>query len=200
MKAFEALHLFLLLSVVTYVPLRAQNQTCKFLNSLNLLKNFTECPAIRNSSLSGMFYIKLTNAQGYIEDCEYDHNDNSFTKMCGEKLMKRDEIIRDTIQNFTCPSYHTITAQGPLGVCEQVLNNLGYCVTFEPYNISDSEYILLYNESSLRETVTQIETRLQDYFNVVDRTLVGSYFNNHGHRCLCLVSLNCLVPVRCLRF
>ncbi len=195
MKTYELLHLLFLLSLV--VPLRAQRQGCRFLGSMLLINKFNTCNiSSPPHAQSDMFYLELEmapKAQG-LEGCSSSDHMNYTTTlkdMCRPSFTDRDEMINESLMNATCPSYRTLNFNGSLGICKEVLNSLGYCVTFVPYNetvTTNGGETLLYNGSSLNKTVHQIQTTLGKYFQVIDRTLVGSFFKDRAQRCLCLVS------------
>ncbi len=196
MKTYELLHLLFLLSLL--VPLRAQRQGCRFLGSMLLINKFDPCPNISSPPQSDMFYLKLDmarKAQGLGECSSSDHMNYTTTlkDMCRPSFTERDEMINESLMNVTCPSYRTLNVNGSLGICKEVLNSLGYCVTLVSYNETVTTNgaggeTLLYNGSSLNKTVHQIQSTLGKYFQVIDRTLVGSFFKDRAQRCLCLVS------------
>ncbi len=189
MKTHKLLHLLLLLSLV--MPLTAHDQTCRFLGSMLLINKFDNCSDISYPQ-SDMFYLKLGMAPKALdlEECRSINSMNYTTTlgdMCASR--KRNKTITESLMSVTCPSYRNVYVSGPLGICKEVFNSLGYCVTLESYNetVTTNE-TFLYNKSSLNETVNRIQTTLGKYFQVIDRTLVGSFFKDRGQRCLCLVS------------
>lgn len=116
--------------------------------------------------------------------------------MCGERLLSNMRSFGNIVRTATCPGYKKIQdVTSSLGICEEVFNSLGYCVTLAPYYNSTSVNDIglqpnsLYNNLSLSRTVSRIESQLQNFYNVIDRTIVGSYFKTSEHRCICLVNL-----------
>lgn len=193
MKTFKLLNLLLLLSLV--VVLRAQSQACKFLDSMLLINKFNSCPASPSLTRQpGSFYLRLDSAPKELnfDVCSSKDYNTSLSDMCRTSLTNREKFIDESLLNATCRTYGEISNDGPLGICEKVLNSLGHCVSFVPLNETDAMSnsggeIRVYNASSLLETVDSIQTTLANYFQVLDRTLVGFYLKDRGHQCLCLV-------------
>ncbi len=195
MKTFKPLHLLLLLYLV--VVLRAQSQACRFLDSMLLINKFESCPSSLSFTQSGTFYLRLDGAPKELglNMCSSNDYNSSLSDMCGVSLTDREDFINESLINVTCPTYRKIASDGPLGICEEVLNRLGHCVSFVPLNATDvmsnddAAIHRVYNASSLAKVVSRIQTTLAKHFQVLDRTLVGIYFKNRGQRCLCLVRL-----------
>ena len=154
---------------------------------------------IKQNDSQLMMMAASTNGSTNISDsCRVSSSpgDTRLECMCGSDLLNRQDILLTVLKRTTCPGYGKIQVNNSnLGICEEVFHRLGYCVTFVSYTpVNDgidnsTEQIGGYNISSLSQTVERIENQLQSYFDVIDRTLVGSYIKNEEHRCACLVSL-----------
>ncbi len=188
MKGFNLLRLLLLLSLA--VVLRAQSQACEFFDSMLLKNRFESCPVSPFFRLpAGTFYLKLDDAtrQLNLDGCTSNDYNSTLSDICRTSLTER---VDKSLVSVTCPAYRKIASDGPLGICGEVLNSLGHCVSYVPLNETDAinnSDISMYDTSSLAETVNQIQSTLANYFQVLDRTLVGAYSKDRGQRCLCLV-------------
>ena len=147
--------------------------------------NQTEMAASANESRNISDFCRVSSSEDTRPEC-----------MCGNDLLDHEEVLVTVLNRTTCPGYRKIQENNSsLGICEEVFHSLGYCVTLVTYaSVNDSidnstEQIGGYDISSLSQTVERIENQLLSYFNVIDRTIVGSYFKNKEHRCACLVSL-----------
>jgi hypothetical protein len=157
-----------------------------------------ECTSKLSDIPKGSFYLRLSPAtetnvsssnstSTSSSTCRVDDQRvNNLDCMCGENLRNQQAAIQERLKR-TCKYYmeHTEQISSPLGFCERSLTQLGECVTFEQDNSTDVD---LYNASSLRMDMHEIDQILSGYFSVIDRTLAGVYLRTEAHRCQCLVS------------
>lgn len=164
-----------------------------------------KCPNLGESDIpDGFFYLKLSDADPQINNDTAMSMDDSSTCpvddqrvtnldcMCGQKLRDQQTAIQARL-NHTCEYYEEHirpVSTTPLGFCQRSLTRLGKCVTFEPSSDDTNSTTGVFNESSLRTKMDEINRILSGYFGVLDRTLVGVYIRSIGHRCQCLVSVS----------
>lgn len=115
---------------------------------------------------------------------------------CGDPLLESISRYQDEIKNSTCSSFKELDdPSSNFSFCTHALRALGCGYEIYPVmlnttdrSVNTSGVVDVFNESSLRDKIEEIEERLRDFKRVLDRTIIGVLIEAQFSKCACFVS------------
>lgn len=113
---------------------------------------------------------------------------------CGDPLRYTRDRYEEKL-NSTCLWFEEVEEPeegSPFSFCENTLRGGGYEVTMENSSLGSLEADTLFNKTSLRKRVVEMERRLRIFKTVLDRTITGILVDKKHSKCFCFVSTVCV--------